>query len=44
MSERSERGGARRFRDPWGVPHLRAGDPLALAAAQGRVTAYDRAW
>ncbi|MEV4766910.1 penicillin acylase family protein, partial [Micromonospora chokoriensis] len=35
---------ARRFRDPWGVPHLRADDPLALAAAQGRVTAYDRAW
>ncbi|WP_433533870.1 penicillin acylase family protein [Micromonospora sp. CA-249363] len=35
---------ARRFRDPWGVPHVRAADPLALAAAQGRVTAYDRAW
>ncbi|MET8231677.1 penicillin acylase family protein [Micromonospora sp. NPDC005298] len=35
---------ARRFRDPWGVPHLRADDPLALAAEQGRVTAYDRAW
>ncbi|MGI5520518.1 penicillin acylase family protein [Micromonospora sp. CA-259024] len=35
---------SRRFRDPWGVPHLRADDPLALAAAQGRVTAYDRAW
>ncbi|MET8045412.1 penicillin acylase family protein [Micromonospora sp. NPDC005215] len=35
---------ARRFRDPWGVPHLRADDPLTLAAAQGRVTAYDRAW
>ncbi|SIM78365.1 penicillin acylase family protein [Micromonospora cremea] len=35
---------ARRFRDRWGVPHLRADDPLALAAAQGRVTAYDRAW
>ncbi|MEV1072337.1 penicillin acylase family protein [Micromonospora parva] len=33
-----------RFRDPWGVPHLRAADPLALATAQGRVTAYDRAW
>ncbi|MDG9673842.1 penicillin acylase family protein [Micromonospora sp. DH14] len=33
-----------RFRDPWGVPHLRADDPLALATAQGRVTAYDRAW
>ncbi|MFF0366088.1 penicillin acylase family protein [Micromonospora sp. NPDC005087] len=35
---------AERFRDRWGVPHLRAGDPLALATAQGRVTAYDRAW
>ncbi|GAA2191014.1 penicillin acylase family protein [Micromonospora lupini] len=32
------------YRDPWGVPHVRAADPLALAAAQGRVTAYDRAW
>ncbi|RKN30561.1 penicillin acylase family protein [Micromonospora musae] len=35
---------ARIFRDPWGVPHLRAADETALAAAQGRVTAYDRAW
>ncbi|MEO3768789.1 penicillin acylase family protein [Micromonospora sp. B9E7] len=35
---------ARRFRDRWGVPHLRADDPLALVAEQGRVTAYDRAW
>ncbi|MGC4853188.1 penicillin acylase family protein [Micromonospora sp. DT4] len=34
----------RLFRDPWGVPHVRADDPLALATAQGRVTAYDRAW
>ncbi|MGV9213762.1 penicillin acylase family protein [Micromonospora sp. RB23] len=34
----------RLFRDPWGVPHIRAEDPLALATAQGRVTAYDRAW
>lgn len=34
----------RRFRDRWGVPHLRADDPLTLAAEQGRVTAYDRAW
>ncbi|WFE99686.1 penicillin acylase family protein [Micromonospora sp. WMMD964] len=33
-----------RFRDRWGVPHLRADDPLTLVAAQGRVTAYDRAW
>jgi hypothetical protein len=24
-------GGAKVFRDAWGVPHLRAGDPLALA-------------
>ncbi|MGQ5261262.1 penicillin acylase family protein [Micromonospora sp. ZYX-F-536] len=35
---------AARFRDRWGVPHLRADDPLALASEQGRVTAYDRAW
>ncbi|MEV7327814.1 penicillin acylase family protein [Micromonospora sp. NPDC093244] len=34
----------RRFRDRWGVPHLRADDALTLAAEQGRVTAYDRAW
>ncbi|MEU7841138.1 penicillin acylase family protein [Micromonospora sp. NPDC049114] len=34
----------RLFRDRWGVPHVRADDPLALATAQGRVTAYDRAW
>ncbi|OSP38879.1 hypothetical protein B7767_34700, partial [Streptomyces sp. 13-12-16] len=32
------------FRDPWGVPHLRAGDANGLAYAQGRVTALDRAW
>ncbi|MFJ6781446.1 penicillin acylase family protein [Streptomyces yangpuensis] len=32
------------FRDPWGIPHLRASDELALAHAQGRVTAFDRAW
>ncbi|MFE3557994.1 penicillin acylase family protein [Streptomyces sp. NPDC059193] len=32
------------FRDPWGIPHLRASDALALAYAQGRVTALDRAW
>ncbi|WP_367322099.1 penicillin acylase family protein [Streptomyces sp. HUAS ZL42] len=31
-------------RDAWGVPHLRADDVLALARAQGRVTARDRAW
>ncbi|MGY0025135.1 GNAT family N-acetyltransferase [Streptomyces sp. YJ-C3] len=28
----------------WGIPHLRAGDALSLAYAQGRVTAADRAW
>lgn len=32
------------FRDALGVPHLRAGDELALVEAQGRVTAMDRAW
>lgn len=32
------------FRDPWGIPHLRASDELRLAHAQGRVTAFDRAW
>ncbi|MHC5902722.1 penicillin acylase family protein [Streptomyces sp. S6] len=32
------------YRDPWGVPHLRATTPLALAHAQGLVTARDRAW
>ncbi|GAB3399262.1 penicillin acylase family protein [Schumannella luteola] len=32
------------FRDAQGVPHLRAADPLALAHAQGRVTAHDRGW
>ncbi|MEV6327998.1 penicillin acylase family protein [Streptomyces sp. NPDC051909] len=32
------------FRDAWGVPHLRAADPLELARAQGLVTARDRAW
>ncbi|MER6984598.1 penicillin acylase family protein, partial [Streptomyces carpinensis] len=31
-------------RDDWGIPHLRAGSPRALARAQGRVTALDRAW
>ncbi|WBB68088.1 penicillin acylase family protein [Micromonospora sp. WMMD812] len=35
---------ARVFRDAWGIPHLRATDSRALAVAQGRVTAYDRAW
>ncbi|MCX4610121.1 penicillin acylase family protein [Streptomyces mirabilis] len=32
------------YRDPWGIPHLRAGDARALTRAQGRVTALDRAW
>ncbi|MGW0706431.1 penicillin acylase family protein [Streptomyces sp. NPDC002643] len=32
------------YRDAWGVPHLRAADAPALAHAQGRVTALDRAW
>ncbi|MEU6891388.1 penicillin acylase family protein [Streptomyces sp. NPDC046557] len=32
------------YRDPWGIPHLRAADHLRLAHAQGRVTALDRAW
>lgn len=32
------------FRDPWGIPHLRAADALGLAYAQGRVTALDRGW
>ncbi|TWD81330.1 penicillin amidase [Kribbella amoyensis] len=35
---------AKVFRDPWGVPHLRAGDPLALAYLQGTNAAADRAW
>ena len=32
------------FRDPWGIPHLRANDANGLAHVQGRVTALDRAW
>ncbi|MER7490504.1 penicillin acylase family protein [Streptomyces sp. NPDC126497] len=32
------------FRDPWGIPHLRAQSANGLAYAQGRVTALDRAW
>ncbi|BBC34519.1 hypothetical protein SGFS_058130 [Streptomyces graminofaciens] len=32
------------YRDAWGIPHLRAADAHALARAQGRVTALDRAW
>ncbi|MEU1891138.1 penicillin acylase family protein [Streptomyces pristinaespiralis] len=32
------------YRDPWGIPHLRAGNALDLAFAQGRNAAVDRAW
>ncbi|MFJ3102423.1 penicillin acylase family protein [Streptomyces sp. NPDC086835] len=32
------------YRDPWGIPHLRAGDAHDLAFAQGRNAAVDRAW
>ncbi|MEU9983994.1 penicillin acylase family protein [Streptomyces sp. NPDC050856] len=32
------------YRDTWGIPHLRAADAHALAFAQGRTTALDRAW
>ncbi|MEU5227401.1 penicillin acylase family protein, partial [Streptomyces toyocaensis] len=32
------------FRDPWGIPHLRADSANELARTQGRVTALDRAW
>ncbi|MFD0316000.1 penicillin acylase family protein [Streptomyces flavalbus] len=32
------------YRDAYGIPHLRAADATALARAQGRVTALDRAW
>ncbi|MEU9286824.1 penicillin acylase family protein [Streptomyces sp. NPDC048275] len=32
------------YRDPWGIPHLRAGDARELAHTQGRTTAADRAW
>jgi penicillin G amidase len=35
---------ARVFRDTYGVPHLQAGDPLALAYLQGINVARDRAW
>ncbi|MFB6720131.1 penicillin acylase family protein [Kribbella sp. NPDC056345] len=31
-------------RDAYGVPHLQAGDPLALVHLQGATTAHDRAW
>ncbi|KGM08805.1 penicillin amidase, partial [Cellulomonas bogoriensis 69B4 = DSM 16987] len=32
------------LRDEHGIPHVRAGDELALARGQGYVTARDRAW
>ncbi|MGP3998859.1 penicillin acylase family protein [Streptomyces sp. 8N706] len=32
------------YRDPWGIPHLRAGSAHELAFAQGRSAAMDRAW
>ncbi|GAA3145025.1 hypothetical protein GCM10010530_75870 [Kribbella aluminosa] len=32
------------FRDSYGVPHLQAGDPLALVYLQGVNAARDRAW
>ncbi|MER5772105.1 penicillin acylase family protein [Streptomyces sp. NPDC001985] len=32
------------YRDSWGIPHLRAADADALAFAQGRNAAVDRAW
>ena len=35
---------ARVFRDEYGVPHLQAGDPLALVYLQGVNAAGDRAW
>ncbi|MTK02204.1 penicillin acylase family protein [Micromonospora sp. CP22] len=35
---------ARRYRDDYGIPHLRAVDHTSLAFAQGQVTALDRAW
>ncbi|MFF3374933.1 penicillin acylase family protein [Streptomyces sp. NPDC002680] len=35
---------SRTYRDAWGIPHLRAADPLQLAYGQGRNAAHDRAW
>ncbi|MGA5433614.1 penicillin acylase family protein [Streptomyces cellulosae] len=32
------------FRDPWGIPHLRADGMRELARLQGLVTARDRGW
>ncbi|WP_433527935.1 penicillin acylase family protein [Micromonospora sp. CA-263727] len=44
MNKHSDGADARRYRDAWGIPHLRAADHGSLAYAQGRVTALDRAW
>ncbi|MCU1519289.1 MAG: penicillin amidase [Pseudarthrobacter sp.] len=32
------------FRDPWGIPHLRAGSPDELSFLQGYNSAADRSW
>ncbi|WP_458112065.1 penicillin acylase family protein [Arthrobacter sp. R1-13] len=32
------------YRDPWGIPHLRAGSPNKLAFLQGSNAAADRSW
>ena len=32
------------FRDPWGIPHIRAASEADLFFAQGFVTAQDRLW
>lgn len=32
------------FRDPWGIPHLRAGSPDELSFLQGYNAAADRSW
>ena len=32
------------YRDPWGIPHLRADSAAELVVAQGRNAATDRAW
>ncbi|MFC8599172.1 penicillin acylase family protein [Isoptericola sp. NPDC057191] len=46
MSDPSRRAGDRfeLFRDPRGVPHVRAGSEADLAFGQGYVTALDRGW
>ncbi|MER6999756.1 penicillin acylase family protein [Streptomyces sp. NPDC000410] len=35
---------AKTYRDPWGIPHLRAPGALQLAFGQGENAALDRAW